>query len=115
MELSPELGAALVSLLVAGAGWLKSHSEVKAINEDRETVKANRDADSQQLHDDMIRAQERISTQTSQIKTLFEMAAASTEAVNTLKTQNAKIITLMGTIVKAIDELKAEVKRSRGD
>ena len=113
MELSPELGAAVVSLLVAGTAWLKNHSEVKAINEDRETVKANRDADSQQLHDDMIRAQERINTQTSQIKTLFEMAAASTEAVNTLKTQNARIITLMGTIVKSIDELKAEIKRSR--
>ena len=113
MELSPELGAAVVSLLVAGTAWLKNHSEVQAINDDRETVKANRDADSQQLHDDMIRAQERINTQTSQIKTLFEMAAASTEAVNTLKTQNAKIITLMGTIVKSIDELKDEVKRSQ--
>lgn len=113
MELSPELGAAVVSLLVAITGWFKNHSEVVTINQDRETVKANRDADSQKLHDDMIRTQERITTQASQIKTLFEMAAASTEAVNTLKTQNAKIITLMGTIVKAIDELKDEVKRSQ--
>lgn len=117
MELSTEQVAAVVGALVLllsnTAALVKVWTDNAKTKEDRAATRAARDQDSQQLHDDMIRAQERISTQTSQIKTLFEMAAASNEAVNTLKTQNTRIITLMDTIVKAIDELKNEVKRSQ--
>lgn len=115
MELSPEMGAALIGLVVAATGWLKNHSDVKAITEDREVVKANRDADSQQIHDDMIRAKERLESQQNQIQALFGQMTDSNKAISVLQNQNASIITLMKTIVKSIDELKAEVKRSRGE
>lgn len=113
MEMSPELGAAIVSLIVAAAGWLKNHSEVVSINQDRENTKAVRDADSQQVHDDMIRAKERLGAQQNQIKALFGQMTDSNKAITVLQNQNASIITLMKTIVKSIDELKTEFKNSR--
>lgn len=113
MEFSPELGAAVISFLVAVTGWLKNHSDVATINKDRETVKANRDADSQKIHDDVIRLQERVDTHTMQVKTLFENAAATSAMVNDLKNQLTEVITNMRTIIEALKELKDEVKVNR--
>lgn len=38
-----ELIAAIVAVLLAAAGWLKSHSEVESVKKDREVTKADRD------------------------------------------------------------------------
>lgn len=38
-----DLIAAVVALLVAAAGWLKSHSEVSEVKRDRESTKQERD------------------------------------------------------------------------
>lgn len=38
-----ELIAAIVAVLLAAAGWLKSHSEVADVKKDREATKAERD------------------------------------------------------------------------
>jgi uncharacterized coiled-coil protein SlyX len=38
-----ELIAAIVAVLLAAAGWLKSHSEVEGVKKDRETTKMERD------------------------------------------------------------------------
>lgn len=38
-----QLIAAIVAVLLALAGWLKSHSEVESVKKDREVTKADRD------------------------------------------------------------------------
>lgn len=38
-----ELIAAIIAVLLAAAGWLKSHSEVADVKKDREATKAERD------------------------------------------------------------------------
>ena len=106
MELSPELGAALVSLIVAGTGWLKSHSEVEAINQDRETVKANRDADSQKIHDDMIRLQCMVNNHDESIKVLFEQSVASSEAISKLNQQMAVVLERLDTVINTLKDIK---------
>lgn len=38
-----QLMAAVIAVLVAAAGWLKSHTEVNAVKRDRESTKVERD------------------------------------------------------------------------
>jgi len=38
-----QLVAAIIAVLVAAAGWLKSHTEVNAVKRDRESTKVERD------------------------------------------------------------------------
>lgn len=38
-----QLIAAIVAVLLAAAGWLKSHSEVQSVKRDRESTKVERD------------------------------------------------------------------------
>ena len=38
-----QLLAAIIAVLVAAAGWLKSHTEVNAVKRDRESTKVERD------------------------------------------------------------------------
>ena len=38
-----QLMAAIIAVLVAAAGWLKSHTEVNAVKRDRESTKVERD------------------------------------------------------------------------
>jgi len=40
-----ELIAAIVAVLLAAAGWLKSHSEVESVKKAREVTKADRDTE----------------------------------------------------------------------
>ena len=99
--MSPELGAAVIGLLVAVTGWIKNHSEVVSINQDRETVKANRDADSQKLHDDVLRLQCTQSTHADNIKVLFEQSVAANASIGSLTTQ-------VDNLKKTVSEYKAQ-------
>lgn len=108
-----DLIAAVVSFLIALTGLIKSQSDIKKINDDRVETKASRDSDSQKIHDDVIRLQERVDTHTMQVKTLFESAAATSAMVNDMKNQLTEVITNMRTIIDALKELKDEVKVNR--
>lgn len=115
MEMSPELGAAVIGLIVAAAGWLKNHSEVVSITQDRETVKANRDADSQKLHDDVLRLQCTQSTHTDNIKVLFEQQVAANASIGNLTTQVAQIITRLDQVIDGLKELKQEFRNGASE
>lgn len=115
MEMSPELGAAVVSLIVAAAGWLRNHSEVQAINQDRETVKANRDADSQKLHDDVLRLQCTQSTHADNIKVLFEQQVAANASIGSLTTQVAQLTTRIDQVIDILKELKQEFRNGASE
>lgn len=41
--MNDQLLAAIIAVLVAAAGWLKSHTEVNAVKRDRESTKVERD------------------------------------------------------------------------
>lgn len=41
--MNEQLLAAIIAVLVAAAGWLKSHTEVNAVKRDRENTKVERD------------------------------------------------------------------------
>ena len=112
MELSPELGAAVISLIIAATGWLKNHSEVVSINQDRETVKANRDADSQKLHDDVLRLQCTQNTHADNIKVLFEQSVAANASIGSLTTQVAQVITRLDQVIDSLKELKQEFRNN---
>lgn len=106
MELSPELGAAIISLIVAATGWIKNHSEVVSINQDRETVKANRDADSQSMHDELIRMKCTQQTQAENIKVLFEKSVDNSKQINELTSQLREVIVQMKLILDTLKEIK---------
>ena len=106
MELSPELGASIVSFLVAVTGWLKNHSEVVTINQDREAVKANRDADSQKIHDDMIRLQCIVNNHDESIKVLFDQNVASSESISKLNQQMAVVLERLDTVINTLKDIK---------
>ena len=53
--MTPELIAAIIACLGALAGWLKSHSEVSSVRAERQETKAQRDRDSMDLHDQVLK------------------------------------------------------------
>lgn len=53
--MTPELIAAIVSILLAGAALLKQLADKVKITNDRAATKAERDADSQELHDKVLK------------------------------------------------------------
>lgn len=106
MEMSPELGAAIVSLIVAIAGWFKNHSEVSTINEDRASTKTARDADSQQMHDDLIKLQCANDRHSEDIKLLFTQCVDNAKQINELTSQLREVIVRMGQILETLKEIK---------
>lgn len=115
MEMSPELGTAVISLIVAATGWIKNHSEVVSINHDRETVKANRDADSLKLHDDVLRLQCTQNTHTENIKVLFDQQVVTNASIGSITTQVAQIITRLDQVIESLKELKQEFRNGNGE
>lgn len=106
MEMSPELGAAIVSLIVAIAGWFKNHSEVSTINEDRSSTKAARDADSQQMHDEIIRLKCKNEEQEKNIKVLFEQCLKNSKEITEFRNQLTEVICTTKNILETLKEIK---------
>jgi hypothetical protein len=115
MDFSPELGAAVIGLLVAVTGWIKNHSDVVSINHDREAVKVNRDADSQKLHDDVLRLQCTQNTHADNIKVLFEQSVAANASIGSLTTQVAQVITRLDQVIDSLKELKQEFRNGTAE
>lgn len=103
---NPELIPAVIACLVAITGWLKAHSDIKAINSDRDNVKSIRDADSQKLHDDVLKLQFQATESKDNIKLLFDLNKDNTSAINTLNTQLATVLTKIDTIISTLNEIK---------
>lgn len=104
--MTPELGAAIVALLLAAANWIKNKTEIDKIKADRLETKSNRDAEFQRMHDEQIRMQCQLEQQDKNIKILFEQSVANSSAINDLSKQHAEVMVQLRNILDTLKEIK---------
>ena len=100
--MTPELIGAIVAVLMglasicgAIASWIKSRTDIASIKADRVTTKTERDADSQLLHDKVLK----LEFEHTSLKARYEQIAV-------INTELARMSTKMDNILEAIRELK---------
>lgn len=106
MEMSPELGAAIVAVLLAVANWLKSKTEIDKIKADRIETKTSRDEAAQQMHDDLIRMQCKHTEFESNLKILFEQSIKNSNDISELSKQHAEVMVTLRNILDTLKEIK---------
>lgn len=106
MEMSPELGAAIVAVLLAVANWLKSKTEIDKIKADRIETKNSRDEAAQQMHDDLIRMQCKQAEYESNQKILFEQSIKNSNDISELSKQHAEVMVTLRNILDTLKEIK---------
>lgn len=104
--MTPELTTALIGLLLALTGLVKIHTDLAKIKRDRLETKSVRDADSQTLHDQVLK-------NTFQIQQLKDSQALTATVVDDLRDQCAalnsnivKLDTNVTNLAEAIKELR---------
>ena len=105
-EPSGELIAAIVLVLGAAATYLKSKAEINKIRAERLATKAERDLDSEKLHDRMLKAEFSI----TQLKDNQALQATVVDDLRdqcaTLNTNIVKLDTNVANLTEAIKDLK---------
>lgn len=104
--MSPELGAAIVAVLLAVANWLKSKTEIDKIKADRIETKNSRDEAAQQMHDDLIRMQCKQAEYESNQKILFEQSIKNSNDISELSKQHAEVMVTLRNILDTLKEIK---------
>ena len=104
--MSPELGAAIVAVLLAVANWLKSKTEIDKIKADRIETKTSRDEAAQQMHDDLIRMQCKHTEFESNLKILFEQSIKNSNDISELSKQHAEVMVTLRNILDTLKEIK---------
>lgn len=110
--MTPELIAAIIAVLGALAGWLKSHSEVSSVKAERLETKAQRDRDSQELHDKVLKLEFQCGAYKDALAAQQNKIEDTNSQVSVLNTQIAKILVTMDNMDKKLDELKADIKKA---
>lgn len=112
--MTPELWAALIGaavlLLTNAAGLIKVWTDLAKTKSDREATKQTRDADSQELHDTVLKLGFQVDQNKNNIGLLFEQMADQMKQVGLLNTQLAQVLIKMDNIVDTLKELKTNVK-----
>ena len=106
MEISPELATAIIACLGAVAAWLKAHSDVGQINNERAETKILRDKDSQEMHDAILKLQFQaglLKDENSALKTRIDDC---NKQITTLTTQLAEVLVRLDNIIETLKELK---------
>ena len=105
-EPSGELVAAIVLFLGAAATFLKSKADINKIRAERLATKAERDKDSENLHDRMLKAEFAL----TQLKDNQALQATVVDDLrdqcSTLNTNIVKLDTNVANLTEAIKELK---------
>lgn len=101
-----EMGAALLALVIALTNWIKGQTDVSKIKSDRAETKAVRDADSQRMHDELIRMQCEQKNQSDNIKVLFEKSVDNSKQITELTSQLREVIVQMKLILDTLKEIK---------
>lgn len=108
--MTPEQIAALAAAIIACLGsigaWFKAHTDVSAIQTDREATKAARDEDSRKMHDQIIILEQTVGNLKADNAHLQNRVDDTNQQINTLTTQLAQVIVKMDNIIDTLKELK---------
>lgn len=117
MTSNPEFVAAVIAVLTGFAGlltaitlYIKSKAEVGAIRDERSATKAQRDEDSQKMHDDILRLQFQNQQYKDDIGLLFQQVADSNKQVAMLTRQLSEVLVKMDSVIDTLKELKEDFK-----
>ena len=98
----------VASLIAAITAWVKAKTETERIRTERLTTKAERDTDSQTMHDSILKMQFEITA----LKDISTLHADRIEDLNkqsaTLNTALAQVLTKLDNIFDTIKEMKYE-------
>lgn len=103
---NPDLIAAIVSLLVAITGLIKNQSDIRKINVNRNETASARNADSQNLHDDVERLKFHVDANKQNIGLLFTKSDDMANAVSSLTTQVAVMDSKLDQLIESVNDLK---------
>lgn len=92
------------------AAWIKTATDLAKQKADRLLTKQNRDADSQELHDTVLKLGFQVNQNKNNIGLLFDQMTDQLKQIGLLNTQLAQVLTKMDVLCDAIKELKDEVK-----
>ena len=92
------------------AAWIKTATDVAKQKADRLLTKQTRDADSQELHDTVLKLSFQVDQNKGNIGLLFDQMTDQLKQIGLLNTQLAQVLTKMDALCDAIKELKEEVK-----
>lgn len=104
--------AAVVAVLGAIAVFIKSRADVGSIRAERSETKAERDKDSQQMHDDILKLQFQSQRNRDDIALLFQQLADSNKQVSLLTQQLAEVLVKMDNVISTLKELKDDFKNA---
>lgn len=108
-QIAAVVGAVLLCLGNLAA-WIKTATDVAKQKADRLLTKQTRDADSQELHDTVLKLSFQVDQNKNNIGLLFEQMTDQLKQIGLLNTQLAQVLTKMDALCDAIKELKDEVK-----
>lgn len=108
--MTPELITAIIACLGALTAFLKARSDVSEIKAERTETKAERDRDSQELHDKVIKLECACETHKTLLARQQEILDKSNNQIFMLNNQLAKVIVKMENIIDCLKELKDDYK-----
>lgn len=121
--MTPTLTAAIVAFITGLGGlvtaltiYVKTKTDNEKIRAERAETCRQRDNDSQELHDAVLKLQFQSTANKDNIQLLFDLNKDNTNAINTLNTQIATVLTKIDTIIDTLNEIKErqnETERSR--
>lgn len=98
------------AVLTAIAVYIKSKAEVSAIRDERTVTKAQRDEDSQRMHDDILKLQFQSRQDKDDIGLLFTQVADSNKQIALLTRQLSEVLVKMDSVIDTLKELKEDFK-----
>lgn len=112
--MTPELWAALIGALVLLltnlAGLVKVWTDLSKTKSDRQATKQNRDADSQELHDQVLKLSFQVDQNKNNIVLIFDKMDDQMKQIGLMNTQLAQVLIKMDNIVDTLKELKVDMK-----
>lgn len=102
----PKFIAAMVALIVNIGALVKVYTDILRIKADRLSTKENRDSDSQQLHDMILKHDFAITTLKDNQALTATVVDDLRDTCSTLNTSVAKLDVNVGNLAEAIKELK---------
>lgn len=114
--MDPTIAAFIVaatSLLANLAILVKVVSDKIKLTNERAATKTMRDADSQQLHDKVLKLEFNSTQAKDNIGLLFTQVADSNKQISLLNNQLTQVLTKMDSVIDTLGELKQEIKENR--
>ena len=120
MTSNPEFVAAVIAVLTGVAGvltaialYIKSKADVGSIRKERIETKAQRDEDSQKMHDDILKLQFQSRENKDDIGLLFQQVADSNKQIALMNQQLTQVLVKMDNVITTLRELKEDFRNER--